>query len=117
MIQITDSLILTVPQEAAKATLSVMVDGKYVGGRGAAKLRKQKDEEGNLLNVTYIWGGVTVRMTNVDAGNHRVSVVLRASGNGVSESVTAWSGTVYVGTGTTTVVLKGGWGNKLTRIQ
>lgn len=108
---------LTVPAEAAKASLSISVDGKYAGGRGAAKLRKQTDESGNIINVTYFWGAVTARVTNLEAGNHSITIRLKASGNGVNEAVTSWSGNVYVGNGTTTVVLKGGWGNKLSRIE
>mgnify|MGYP000259321832 CR=1 FL=1 len=88
-----------------------------MGGRGAGKLRRQKNEQGEVINVTYFWEGATIRLKDQPTGNHRITVRLQVSGNGVSESATAWSGTVYIGEGSQTVVLQGGWGNKLRRIQ
>jgi len=116
-VKITSSLLMTVPREASEAAMLVYYDGRYVGGKGAGKLRRQKDERGEIINVTYIWEGATIRLEDQPTGNHRLAVRLRVSGNGVNESVTAWSGVVYIGQGDQTVVLRGGWGNKLRRIQ
>ncbi len=118
VIQISGTMLMTVPKVASKARLSVIFDGRYVGGKGASSLRKQKDEQGNVINVTYFWKGVTVRLNNQPTGNHRISIRLKISGNGVNKSTTAWSGAVYIGKGTKTLALKGGWGSsKLRRIQ
>ncbi len=116
-INITSTLLLSVPREATKASMLVYYDGKYVGGKGASKLRRQKNDQGEVINVTYFWEGATIRLKNQPTGNHRVRVVLKITGNGVNKSVTAWSGTMYIGEGSQTAVLKGGWGNKLQRIQ
>ena len=117
IIQVTDTLMMTVPGEATSARLSIIFDGRGIGGRGASSLRKQQDEAGNIINVTYFWKGVTVRLTNQPLGTHRITVVLKVSGNGISQSSTAWSGAVHIGEGSTTIILKGGWGDKLTRVQ
>ena len=118
VIQITSTLLMVVPQEAAKAVMSVSVDGRGVGGRQASSMKTQKDESGNVLNVTYYWKGAVIRMSNLTTGNHRVTVSLLVSGNGVSKSRTAWSGTVYVGeNATASVVLQGGFGDTLQRAQ
>lgn len=118
VIQITSTLLVVVPGEASKATMSISVDGRGVGGRQASSMRIQKDEAGNVLNVTYYWKGATVRMSNLATGNHRVTVSLSVVGSGFNKSRTAWSGTVYVGDGATaTVVLQGGMGETLQRVQ
>ena len=80
-------------------------------------MKQQKNEQGEVIKVTYFWKGVTVRLNNQTTGNHRVSVSLKVSGNGVKKSVNAWSGGVHIGGGTSSVVLKGSWGNKLRRIK
>ena len=118
VIQITSTLLLTVPGEAAKAVMSISVDGRGVGGRKASSMKVQNDETGKLLNVTYFWKGVVIRLTNLTTGNHRISVSVSANGEGFNKSKMAWSGTVYVGEGATaTVVLQGGFGDTLQRVQ
>lgn len=118
VIQITSTLLLVAPGEASKAVMSVFVDGRGVAGRKASSMRIQNDEAGNVLNVTYFWKGATIRMSNLTTGNHKVSVTITVVGEGFKKSKTAWSGTVYVGEGATaTVVLQGGYGDTLSRVQ
>jgi len=118
VIQITSTLLVVVPGEATKATMSILVDGRGVGGRHASSMRVQKDEAGNILNVTYYWKGATIRMSDLATGSHRITVTLSVVGPGFNKTKTAWSGAVHVGEGaTSTVVLQGGMGETLQRVQ
>lgn len=109
---------MTVAGEASKAVMGIYLDGKYIGGRNASSSRAQTDESGNILNYTYYWKGAIIKIRNQPTGNHKVTIKLSVSGAGFKETKTSWSGTVFIEENAeTTVVLEGGFGESLHRVQ